>query len=518
MPGRALCSADLPDEVAALKQLVLTQAAREREYETEIRRLREQLNLLLAKRFGPSSERCSPDQLRLFNEAEADAAILPEEQPAEEAVPVAAQARKPRGRKPLPEYLPRVRIEHDLPEGEKTCPCGGGLTRIGEATSEQLDSIPAQVRVLQQVRFKYTCKTCEETIKTAAVPPQPIPKSNASAGLLAHVAVAKYQDALPLARQERILQRAGVDIPRATLAGWMIKRGGLLDPMIQQLRARLLGYDIVQMDETRLQVLKEPGRSATSDSYLWVQRGGPPDQPIVLFSYDPSRGQAAAKELLEGFAGYLQSDGWEVYAGVAATATAIRLIGCFAHPRRRFDEVLKAQGKKTKTGKAAIGLAFIQKLYRVEKRLEHADPEERLRERHRQAQPILDELRAWLERSLPEVPPSTRTGKALSYLHHPWPKLIGYLDDGRLAIDNNACERAIRPFVIGRRNWLFADTPNGANASANLYSLIETAKANGHEPYRYLRHLFTELPKAASAEQVAAMLPFNIAPPDIPEP
>ena len=370
------------------------------------------------------------------------------------------------------------------------------------------------MRVLQQVRFKYACKTCEETIKTAAVPPQPIPKSNASAGLLAHVAVAKYQDALPLARQERILQRAGVDIPRATLAGWMIKRGGLLDPMIQQLRARLLGYDIVPMDETRLQVLKEPGRSATSDSYLWVQRGGPPDQPIVLFSYDPSRGQAAAKELLEGFAGYLQSDGWEVYAGVAA----IRLIGCFAHARRKFDEAVKAQGKNAKTGKAQLGLAFIQKLYAVEKRLHDVDPEERLGERHRQARPILDELRAWLERSLPEVPPSTLTGKALGYLQNQWPKLIGYLDDGRLAIDNNACERAIRPFVIGRRNWLFADTPNGARASANLYSLIETAKANGHEPYRYLRHLFTELPKASSPEAVAALLPFNIAPSDIPTP
>ena len=517
MAARALSAADLPDEVAALKQLVLTQSALALEYETELQRLRAQINLLLAKRFGPSSEKYSPDQLRLFNEAESDAETLPEEAPVA-AVPIAAQARTPRGRKPLPGYLPRVRIEHDLPEAEKICPCGCGLTRIGEEMSEQLDIIPAQVRVLQQVRFKYACKACEETIKTAPLPIQPIPKSHASPGLLAHIAVAKYQDALPLARQERILQRAGVDLPRATLAGWMIKLGGLLDPMMEELRARLLGYDIVQMDETRLQVLKEAGRSPSSNSYLWVQRGGPPHQPIVLFSYDPSRGQAAAKELLEGFAGYLQSDGWEVYAGVAATGTDIRLIGCFAHARRKFDEAVKAQGKNAKTGKAQLGLAFIQRLYAVEKQLKDADPEERLRERHRQARPILDELHAWLERSLPEVPPSTLIGKALTYLHHQWPKLIGYLDDGRLAIDNNACERAIRPFVIGRRNWLFADTPNGASASANLYSLIETAKANGHEPYRYLRHLFAELPKASSPEQVAALLPFNITPQNFPEP
>ena len=197
-------------------------------------------------------------------------------------MPVAAHARKRRGRKPLPDYLPRVRIEHDLPEEEKTCACGCGLTRIGEDTSEQLDIVPAQVRVLQHVRLKYACKACEETIKTAPVPAHPIPKSNASPGLLAHVAVAKYQDALPLARQERILQRAGVELPRATLAGWMIKLGALLDPLIEQLRERLLAYDIVQMDETRIQVLKEAGRSASTNSYIWVQRGGPPDQPIIL--------------------------------------------------------------------------------------------------------------------------------------------------------------------------------------------------------------------------------------------
>ncbi len=471
--------------------------------------------MAVPKRTSPSSEKVSPDQLGLFNEAEAE---TPAEEEPVESVPVAAHERKRGGRKPLPDYLPRVRIEHDLPEAEKTCPCGCSLTRIGEDSSEQLDIIPAQVRVLQHVRLKYACKGCEETIKSAPLPAHPIPKSNASPGLLAHIAVAKYQDALPLARQEKILQRAGVDIPRATLAGWMIKLGIFLAPLIAQLRAHLLAYDIVQMDETRIKVLKEAGRAASTNSYIWVQRGGPPHQPVVLFHYNPSRGRTVAEELLEGFGGYLQSDGFEVYVGLAARHSDIRLIGCFAHARRKFDEALKGQGKKAKSGKAQMGLAFIQKLYVVEKHLKDLAPEERASERRHQAGPIIEELHAWLEKSLPEVPPSTLTGKALGYLHNQWSRLIGYLDDGRLAIDNNACERAIRPFVIGRRNWLFADTPNGAEASAAIYSIIETAKANGHEPYRYLRYLFTELPKASSPEQVAHLLPFNVAPQEIPDP
>jgi transposase len=223
-------------------------------------------------------------------------------------------------------------------------------------------------------------------------------------------------------------------------------------------------------------------------------------------------------DLLAGFAGYLQSDGFEVYAAIAAACPDIRPIGCFAHARRKFDEALETQGKIAKTGKAQMGLAFIQRRSRVEQQLKAADPAERLRQRHRQARPILQELHAWPERSLREVPPSIRTGKALAYLHHPWPKLLGYLADGRLSIDNTACERAIRPFAIGRRNWLFADTPNGARASAYLYSLIETAKANGHEPYRYRHFLFTQLPGASTPEEIAALLPLSLAPDAVPQP
>jgi transposase len=246
---------------------------------------------------------------------------------------------------------------------------------------------------------------------------------------------------------------------------------------------------------------------------MWVQRGSLPGRAIILFHCDPSRGQGVALELLEGFSGFLQTDAFEVYAAIAAARPGIRHVGCFAHARRRFGEAVKAGAK---AGKAQMGFAFIQRLYAVERTLKDADPETRARERSTLATPILPELRAWLERSLPKVPPSSLTGKALSYLHRQWPKLVAYLDEGRLAIDTNACERAVRPFVIGRRNWLFADTPKGAAASAALYSLIETAKANGHEPYGYLRFFFTTLPAATTPEPIAALPPFNIAPDALP--
>ena len=522
MPTPALNVADLPDDVEALKRMVLTHLARETHYEAELARLREALNLALIKRFGRSSEKLPPpEQLGLFNEAEALAGAEPEPEadaPPQPAIEVPAHTRQRGKRAPLPDYLPRERIEHDLPESEKTCPCGCTLTRIGEESSEQLDVIPAQVRVLQHVRIKYACKACEESVKTASLPPQPIPKSNASPGLLAHIVTAKYQDALPLARQEGILQRAGIDLPRATTARWMIQLGAAITPLIERLREQLLAYDIVQMDETRTQVLKEDGRDPSSQSFMWVQHGGPPERPVILFHYDPSRGQDPAADLLAGYRGYLQCDGYEVYGAIAARSPEIRLLGCFAHARRKFHEAHGAQGKQRRAGKAKQALELIARLYGVEKRLKDLAPNERHAQRQIEAKPILEELRAWLEQSLPQVPPSTLTGKALGYLHNQWPKLIGYLEDGRLEIDNNACERAIRPFVIGRRNWLFSDTPAGAHASASLYSLIETAKANGHEPYRYLRHLFAALPAATSEADIDPLLPTRLKPEDVPKP
>jgi transposase len=500
----------LPDDVDALKSLVADQVARNEQLQSKVIILQEQLNLALARRYAASSEKIAPDQIRLFNEAEVDAEaqVLMPSQDTEISVP--AHSRRKRGRKKLPDALPRVEVVHELADSERTCPHDGKpLAEIGEVISEQLDIVPAKIQVIRHIRKQYACG-CGQCIKMAPLPPQPIPKSLASPGLLAHITASKYQDALPLYRQETILNGIGVDLPRATLANWMIQAGSLVQPLINLLRDRLLTYDILQMDETPVQVLKEPGKSAQSISYLWLQRGGPPDQPVVLYDYDPGRGAGVPKRLLDGFKGYLQTDGYDGY-NAAVTVNGLVHVGCMAHARRKFSEAVKAQGKKSQRGKAHRGLAFIQKLYRVEKQARTLTPEDRYAHRQQQAQPILDALRTWLDAALPQVPPTSATGKALNYLHNEWDKLIRYLADGRLEIDNNGAENAIRPFVLGRKNWLFSTSVKGVEASANLYSLIETAKANGLEPYAYLRYLFTELPKAETVEAIEALLPCNLS-------
>jgi transposase len=506
----------LPDDIDALKSLVADQIARNEQLTTENQRykaqiltLSEQLNLALARRYASSSEKISADQMRMFDEAVADVEAAPIADADDDLVIVPEHKRKKRGRKTLPEKLPRVDVVHEIPESERYCEHDGRLlAEIDEVISEQLDIIPAKVQVIRHIRKKYAC-SCGQCIKTAPLPAQPIPKSLASPGLLAHISVLKYQDALPLYRQEVILQRIGVDIPRATLANWMIQAGGLIQPVVNLLRDRLLSYDILKMDETTVQVLKEDGRVAQSKSYLWVQRGGPPGRPVILYDYDPSRSQSVPMRLLEGFEGYLQTDGYDGYNGVVL-ANGLTHVGCMAHARRKFSEAVKAQGKNKRRGKAHRALALIQKLYRVERQAKTLTPQARYEHRQQYAEPILNTLRSWLDETLPQVPPQSTTGKALNYLHREWPKLIAYLEDGRLAIDNNATENAIRPFVVGRKNWLFSDSVKGVKASANLYSLIETAKANGLEPYAYLRYLFTWLPRADSVERIEALLPGNL--------
>jgi transposase len=509
----------LPDDVDLLKSLLAEQAlklneaaaheerllARNEQLESRILTLQEQLNLALARRYAASSEKISPDQYRLFDEAEADT----EAEPEDEEIAIPAHTRKKRGRKKLPETLPRIDVVHELSAEDRICPHDGAvLAEIGEVTSEQLDIVPAKIQVIRHVRKQYACD-CGQSIKTAALPQQPIPKSMASPGLLAHITVSKYQDALPLYRQETILRRIGVDIPRATLANWMIRSGTLIQPLINLMRDRLLDYDIIQMDETPVQVLKEPGKRAQSKSYIWVQRGGPPDQPVVLYDYDPGRGAGVPKRLLEGFKGYLQTDGYDGYNAVVA-ANGLTHVGCMAHARRRFNDAVKAQGRNRKRGKAHRGLSLIRKLYWVEQQARKLKPEERYAWRQQRSRPILDEIRSWLDAALPQVPPSSATGKALSYLHNEWDQLTRYLDDGRLEIDNNAAENAIRPYVLGRKNWLFSTSVKGVKASANLYSLIETAKANSLEPYAYLRRVFTELPQAETVDAIEALLPGNL--------
>ena len=463
-----------------------------------IRVLEERERFLLKKPFGASSEKMSEDQLELFNEAED---ICDKE---EKTITVSGHERKKPGRKSLPKDLPRIRVIYDLPEDEKQCSCGCQKECIGEEVSEQLEIIPVVIQVIQHVRLKYACKPCENGVVTAPLPTQPIPKSIASPAFMN-----KFFDGLPLYRQEKMLARLGFEISRATLASWMISMGILVRPLINLLRDHLMSYDIIGMDETTIQVLKEEGRSPTSKSYMWVQRGGPPDKPVILFYYDSSHGQKVAEKLLSGYQGFVQADGYDAYKNVEDKEPCIILLGCMAHARRKFFDAFKAQKKQTGT-RAHQGLSYIKRLYAIEKKIKNLTPEERYQIRQEKAKPILDQMRIWLDMTLPTVPPKSLTGVALQYLHNQWQYLIRYIDDGRFSIDNNLTENAIRPFVIGRKNWLFSDTPKGAEASANLYSLVETIKAYDINPFQYFRHIFKELPRASSVEEIEALLPFNI--------
>jgi transposase/prefoldin subunit 5 len=517
----------LPDDPEALKRQVQELAAeveglaserdrhkqRADQLQQHADQLQEMVNILKAKQFGPTSEK-AVDQYPLFDEAEVETRA---EGPSE-SVEVPGHTRKKRGRKPLPEALPREEIVHDLPEGEKVCAVDGTpLERIGEEVTEQLDIIPAKVQVIRHVRPKYACPCCEDTgVHNAPMPPQPIPGSIASPGLLAHIATGKYVDGLPLYRQEVVMGRAGVDLPRATLAHWMVRMGEQAQPLVNLLGEALEDGPVLQMDETPVQVLKERGKKATAQSYMWIQKGGPPGKPAIRYHYAPSRGHEVPKHLLAGFRGYLQTDGYSAYGTALAGRDDVVAVGCWAHARRKFDEAIKAHGKKKakKAGRARHGLEYIQKLYAIERqaRDQELDAEGRYRLRQEQARPLLDEMRAWLDDGLTAVPPKSATGKALHYLAGQWARLVRYLDDGRIPIDNNGAENAIRPFVVGRKNWLFSNSSAGATASANLYSLVETAKANGHDPYTYLRHIFKELPAASSAEDYEALLPWKLDP------
>lgn len=473
----------------------------------------EERRLERIKRFGASADR-GDHQYRLFDEAEAHQHDAPDEGANEadttDEVKVAAHTKRKAKRKPLPKNLPRVVIDHELAADERHCACGSELQSIGVQTSEQLDVIPAQAFVVEHRRHSYRCACCDAPPVAATLPAQPFPKSIASPGLLAHVATAKYADGLPLYRQSAMFKRHGIDLPRQTMAGHMVKMGHLTDPLIKALHRSITDDDVVQVDETPVQVLSEPGKTAQSKSYMWVMRGGPPGRPGILFHYAPGRGGAVAKHLLANFAGYLQTDGYAGYRDVCRSEHVIG-VGCMAHARRKFTDALKALPKSAqqkKTGRVQKALAFIEQLYQIERGQKDATPEARLAARQDKARPVLDRFKAWLDRQ--SIAPQSLLGKAIHYALAEWPRLIVYIEDGRIHIDNNLVENAIRPFAVGRKSWLFSATQDGATASANLYSLVASARANGHNEYAYLKYVFTHLPAAKSDDQIAALLPWNL--------
>ena len=499
----------LPDDPILLKQLLLSANAQVSERDGQIERLREQNALLIQCLFGRKSEQTTDaqtPQLALFNEAES--IVEPVDEASDEEV-VAPTKRRGK-RKPLPADLPRLEVIHELPEHELTCVCGCRKHAIDEEVSEQLEIVPMQIRVIKHVRKVYGCRDCETAPVTADKPAQLIEKSMASPSVLAMLLTTKYVDGLPLHRFEKVLGRHGVDIPRQTLARWVIQCAAHFQPLLNLMRDSLLSSRVIHCDETRVQVLKEPDRAPGGQSWMWVQTGGPPDQPVILFDYSTSRAQEVPTRLLDGYRGYVMTDDYAGYNALGAQAGVERL-GCWAHARRKFVDAQKVQ-PKGKTGRADIALNLINKLYGIERDLKDSDDENRKAGRHERSLPVLAHLKSWMEKTQPQVTAQNALGKAINYLASNWNKLERYVEEGYLPIDNNAAERAIRPFVIGRKNWLFSDTPKGATASAQLYSVVETAKANGQEPYAWLRHALERLPQASSVEDYEALLPWNCSP------
>ncbi|WP_233864683.1 IS66 family transposase [Paraburkholderia adhaesiva] len=464
--------------------------------------------------FGASSEARHADQLGLFNEAEALAQSA--DAPAREDVPgtpVASHLRSKRGRKPLDPNLPREVVRHELPESERFCANDGHvLVEIGVETSEQLDVIPEQVRVIQHQRVKYACPCCDLGIKVTPAPARIIARGLLTESALAWIITGKYQYGMPLYRQATLLRRFGGDISSNTLAASVVRVGLATQPVINLMRDALLDSDLIYGDETTFQVLKEPGRKPQAKSYLWAQVNGS-GPPVRMFSYSPGRGAQHAQRLYAGVlpGTALMTDGYELYNGIAHDHQLVHL-GCWAHVRRGF---IKAEESVPKAARSPDMLAtrfvmLIGKLFAAEARGARWEPQRRQRLRARYSGRVLAILERMLVEHLPTVVPSSQLGRALRYLYGQWPKLIRYVDNGIWPISNNLCENAIRPFVIGRKGWLFSDTVAGAQASANLYSLVETCKASGIDPYRYLHWLFQRLPHAQTADDYAALLPWGV--------
>ena len=461
----------LPNDIDALKEIICglrdSYTKLEEEKEVQAREANKQIDILqeLVAFFkdrldGPRSEKWSEEdnrQMLLFNEAELGQSPAA---PDEEAIVVPEHSRRKRGRKPIPAHFPRIEVLCDLDESQKICGCGAGLVVIGEETSEKLDIIPAQIRVIRYIRPKYACRACEGVeneeagaVQIAPPAPQMIPKGLASAGLLAHVLVSKFEDALPFYRQEKLFRRIGVDIPRATMCNWAMKVAGRSEILLELMHEELLAGPLIGIDETPLQVIVEPGRAATTKSYMWVFVGGPPDRPVILFVYHPTRSGSVPLSYLEGYQGYAQTDGYTAYDAFGRQPGVI-MLGCWAHARRKFFDLIKIT-KKAENAVEAV--RRIKGLYAIEHEADklELDAEERQLLRQEKALPILNSFKEWADAKLSQVPPKSLLGKAFKYAVGQWDRLVGYTENGILRIDNNVplCSGYHNPQDSGKSFW-----------------------------------------------------------------
>jgi transposase len=486
--------------------------------ELEIQEERHKLELM--KRFARSSETLAKGETiqgQLFNELETETDT--ETAGPSETVTIAEHERKKAGRKPIPESYPRTERIHDLSEEQKRCPCcGESRPVIGKETSEEIEIIPESINVIRHVVLKYGPCSChafeatnEPAVIAATTPARLIPGSIASASLVAYSITRKFVEAVPFYRQEASFARIGFDVGRNSLCLWAARAGRALGGLIELMDQDTKKSPCIGMDETTVQVLSEPGRPPTSVSYMWVTVGRYGELPIIRFFYHPSRSKEVPNKILAGFTGYLQSDEYAGY-NEAGSRPGIHHAGCWAHVRRKFFEASKVSKN---ANSARIALGFIAKLYAVEQELRSAttkSSDEFVECRRQRVMPILQDFHAWLiQRSMNTVP-GTSIGKAINYALGCWERLSVYLETPLLSPDNNQVENAIRPFVVGRKNWLFSESVLGAHASATLYSVIETAKACGHEPYKYLKYIFEQLPMLKPEGSPRHLLPYILKP------
>lgn len=468
--------ATLPSDVESLKELVLSLL-------DENAKLSHRLELMIRQRFGQSAEKVSREQLLLF----AREIMEGNEDEPEPELEIEVKSHNRNGRRKLPADLPRIRVEHDVPEGEKCCPdCGEMRTPFGEETSEQLEYEPAKMHVIEHARLKYVCKACEGNIVIADKPRQAIEKCLAGPGLLAQVVVNKYGDHQPLHRLEKILKRNGVDLQRSTMCDWMAGCAAALKPLQDRMRELVLASAVIHTDDTPVPV-QEKGRGRTKQGRFWVYVGDR-NHRYAVFDYTPDRTATGPQGWLKLYEGYLQADAYAGYQAMYDTGRVTE-VACWAHARRKFHEA-----RTTNPSVCLQAIAWIRKLYGVEReaREKKLDSDQVLALRQERSVPLLKQIRWWLDEQ--DVLPKSPTGAAIEYVRSRWDAFTRYTTDGILAIDNNPAENALRRVALGRKNWLFAGSDKGGHTAATLFSLIASAALHGLDPYLWLRDCLVRIP------------------------
>ena len=484
--------------------------------EQQVANLTEMVMLLRKEKFGPSSEKTPKQvagQLSLFNEAEMEADVSIEE-PVKKTVKGYTRTATKTKREELIKDLPVREILCESAPEDLNCPrCNSDLRPIGKETvREELEYIPAKLQIVRYVRMAYECPKCKHSdkpyIQKANTPTSLMNHSLASPSSVAHVMYEKFVNSVPLYRQEKDWEQLGIALSRATMANWVVRCSqDYFTPVIEYLRKELISRDIILCDETPVQVLKEEGKKPQTKSYMWLYRtGNDGKHPVILYDYQPSRNGDHAVTFLKDFKGYVHSDGYSGYNKL----TGITRCGCWAHLRRKFVEAIPTKKSTSALTNAEIGRDYCDKLFQVEATLKDLTPEERFNKRLELEKPILEAFWCWLENL--NVLKGSALAKAVTYATNQKKYMENYLLDGRCTLSNNAAENAIRPFTVGRKNWLFADTPKGATASAAVYSIIETAKANGLNVYTYLEYLLLYMPDIDwqnHPEQLEDLMPWS---------